>query len=77
MFHESTKHLDIDSHLVREKVQAGVMRLSPISSRNQTADVFIKAAGPRQSYECITKLEMVDIYQPPACGGVLAEEVET
>jgi len=38
VFHEHTKHLDIDFHLVREKLQARVMRLLPISSHNQTAD---------------------------------------
>jgi len=65
LFLERTKHLDIDCHLVREKIQAGVMRLLPITSEHQTTDVFTKASGPRQFHECIIKLAMVDIYQPP------------
>jgi len=65
VFLERTKHLDIDCHLVREKIQAGVMHLLPITSEHQTTDVFTKASSPKQFHECIIKLGMVDIYQPP------------
>ena len=44
---------------------------------NQMTNVFTKAAGPRQFYECNTKLGMVDIYQPPACEGVLEDRSKT
>lgn len=57
---------------MREKIQAGVMRLLPITSQHQTTDIFTKAEGPRQFHDCIVKLGMVDNYQPPACEGLLA-----
>jgi len=74
VFHEHTKHLDIDFHLVCEKIQAVVMCLLPVTSHNQTTYIFTKAAGPRQLHACMLKLGMVDIYQPPACEGVSAHE---
>jgi len=40
--HEHTKHLEIDCHIVREKVQAGTLKLLPVSSKDQVADFFHK-----------------------------------
>ncbi|XP_058723404.1 uncharacterized mitochondrial protein AtMg00810-like [Vicia villosa] len=69
VFHGRNKHLDIDCHLVREKLQAGVMRLLPVYSQDQAADVFTKALGPRPFHSCLSKLGLINIYQPQACGG--------
>ena len=66
VFHERTKHLEINYHFVHNKIQEGVLRLLPISSKEQLADFFTKALPPPSFVPSIFKLGMIDIYHAPA-----------
>jgi hypothetical protein len=62
---------------LREKLLAGVMKLLPVSSKDQLADFFTKYLLPQPFGVLLAKLGMVNIYHPPTCGRVLEHDTDT
>lgn len=55
VFHSRMKHLALDYHFIRNQVQAGILRVSHVSTRDQLADTLTKPLA-RQQFQHATSM---------------------
>ncbi|CAH9070189.1 unnamed protein product [Cuscuta europaea] len=62
VLHDRTKHIEVDRHFIKEKIEAGIICTPFVSTKDQTADIFTKGLF-RPIFELlISKLGMYGIY---------------
>ncbi|RVW16161.1 Retrovirus-related Pol polyprotein from transposon RE2 [Vitis vinifera] len=60
--HDRTKHVEIDRHFIKEKIEEGVFKVSYTPTNCQTADILTKALARVNFKDLTEKLGMIIIY---------------
>ena len=62
--HVRTKHVEVDKHFIKEKVEDGTICMVYVPTNKQVADVLTKRLSRRSFKQLINKLGMFNLYNP-------------
>ncbi|KAB2602925.1 hypothetical protein D8674_003930 [Pyrus ussuriensis x Pyrus communis] len=62
--HDRTKHVEVDRHFIKEKLERKIVSIPFVKSEEQLADVLTHAVCSRRFDDSLVKLGMCDIYAP-------------
>lgn len=60
--HDKTKHVEINIHFTREKLEDQTLSIQHVSSKDQVAYTLTKSVSPRLFHELLSKLGCSNVY---------------
>lgn len=64
IIHESTKHIEIDCHFIRDNINDGFIKLLEVQTQHQLADVFTKPLPASTLCPLLSKMAIIDLHSP-------------
>lgn len=62
--HDRTKHIEIDRHFIKEKLERGLICIPYVTTQKQVADILTKGLSKQVFQSLNSKLGMIDIFEP-------------
>lgn len=63
--HDRTKHVEVDRHFIKDKLDTKLIQLPFVKSEQQLADILTKAVSHKVFHGSLDKLGMEDLHAPP------------
>ena len=62
--HDRTKHVEVDKHFIKERLENGLIVMPYIPTIEQVVDILTKGLPKKQFDDLVSKLAMNDIFKP-------------